>query len=128
MSEITMDEIPKQDWSSFFATFSMRHRGWIASLELLDEEIGDQTEANRMRFEGITYEHKAERDTIEIMFGSSPDDHLTHIVASPRVVRIARIASEDGTDETLEIECKDEPTILVRFHSDATASAEDAAH
>ena len=127
MSSITTDEIPKQEWHEYFNDFSKRRRGWLATVEVLDPQLGDQIEADRLPLEGITYEHKAEPDTIEIMLGSSPEDHLTHVVASPRVVRIARIASEEGTDETLEIECKDESTILVRFHSGATASAEDTA-
>jgi hypothetical protein len=120
-----MDEIPKQNWSYFFDTFSLRHQGWIASLELMDDEIGDQTEANRMRFEGITFETgKHEPESVEIIFGATPYVHVTHTIVGPRAVRIERTVLDNGTFETLEIESARGPLALVRFHAGVTPEME----
>ena len=125
MPSTSTDEIPQRDWSYFFDVFSLRHRGWIASLELLDPEIGDQMEASHMRFEGVTYEASRHRpDAIELMFGGSPSDHVTHTIRGPRFVRLERTELENGTFETLEIECSRGPVALVRFHAGVTPEME----
>jgi hypothetical protein len=126
MSNTTMDEIPKQDWSYFFDTFSLRHRGWVASLELVGEEIGDQTEANRLRFEGITFETgKHAPESVEIRFGTAPYVHVSHTIVAPRSVRIERTTLDNGTFETLGIERDDGPLALVRFHAGVTPEMEE---
>ena len=125
MSRTSTDDIPKQDWGYFLDVFSLRHRGWLASLELFGPEFGDQLEANRLRFEGITYEAATgEPEAISIMFGASPDDHIAHAIRKPTCLRVERTELEIGTFETLESESERGPRALVRFPAGVTPEME----
>lgn len=43
-------------WPSFFDSFSRKHQGWLATLEILGPDIGAQVEERELAFEGITDE------------------------------------------------------------------------
>lgn len=121
MTQTTTDVIPKRDWPYFFDSFSHMHRGWIASLEVVDRDLGDQIEASRLRFEGITFEAPTgEPETVSIMFGDSPSAHVAHAVVEPTAVRLERSELEIGTFETLEVESRHGPLTLVRLHAGVT--------
>ena len=44
----TVNLIPEGDWRQFFDAFSRRHEGWLASVEILGSDIGQQVEALRI--------------------------------------------------------------------------------
>ena len=35
-------EVTRNEWTSFFDVFSKQHEGWIASLEVLGDQVGAQ--------------------------------------------------------------------------------------
>jgi hypothetical protein len=108
-------EIQRNEWVSFFDSFSSRHRGWLATVEIMDPEIGDQTEARDLPLEGITVElNERGPDQIEIIVGNQTDRHVSNTVVDPKQVWLK--SSDDGADEVLEIKRENE-TVLIRFRS-----------
>lgn len=109
-------EIPKTEWSEFFDSFSRKHEGWLVSLEIFGTEIGAQVEERELALEGITVEwDETGSNTIIIMTGVKPDDHITHSVTRPTQVSLEQ--TDEGADAALAIKSGDGVTTLLRFRS-----------
>lgn len=108
-------EIPRDEWAAFFDSFSRQHEGWLATVEVLGKEIGAQVEARELALRGITAELKGDEDTISIILGETPEDHITHIITGPSHVRLEQ--TESGAHEALQIESASGVTTLLRFRS-----------
>ena len=109
-------EIPKDEWTGFFDSFSRKHEGWLVNLEVFGPEIGAQVEQREMALEGITDEwDEVEGSTIMIMTGAEPDDHVTHSIAHPTAVSLEQ--TDEGADAALAIKSNDGTTTLLRFRS-----------
>jgi hypothetical protein len=110
-------EVPRSEWKSFLGDFSRAHEGWLATVEVVGFEIGDQVETRARPLRGISTdvagpgEHKDEK--VEVIVGAGPHEHLTHIVSSPEAIRLEQ--TRFGQDETLEIESQDGTRTLVRL-------------
>lgn len=109
-------EIPKEEWGKFFDNFSRRHEGWMATLEILGAEIGAQVEERELALQGIVDEwDEIKGNTIMIMVGMRPNDHLTHTIGNATQVSLEH--TEGGADVALAIKSADETTALLRFRS-----------
>ena len=109
-------EIAKNEWPKFFDAFSRQHEGWLVSLEIFGSEIGAQVEERQLTLEGITDEtNGTDGNTIMIMIGAKPDDHITHSIARPRQVNLEQ--TDEGADAALAIKGEDGTTALLRFRS-----------
>jgi hypothetical protein len=117
-------EIARDEWPDFFDSFSRRHQGWIVAVEVFGTDIGAQVEAREMPLQGITAEmQRSGEEIISIMVGDTPEDHVTHTIASPTRVNIKR--SEEGADEAVEIESAGGSSTLIRFRSPMPAEMVD---
>ncbi|MGE5361415.1 MAG: DUF5335 family protein [Bacteroidales bacterium] len=103
-------EIPREQWRSFLDEFSRKHRGEKATVEVLDRERGDQTEATNMTFVGISADQKAGENVIAVMVGDQPGRHEERLINKPAHVRV-----EEGRQPAIEIEPSDGPKTLLRF-------------
>jgi len=113
---MTTQEIPRDEWKTFFDTFSRQHEGWLATLEVLGSEIGAQQEARNLPLEGITATLKdSEHETIAISLGKTAEDHVTHMITQPTRVWVEQ--TSQGANAALEIESADEVKTLLRFRS-----------
>jgi hypothetical protein len=118
-------EISKTEWPSFFDSFSRRHEGWLATLEILGPDIGAQLEERDLPFEGITDERdEVKGDRIMIMTGGKPDDHVTHTITQPTEVSLEQ--TDEGADAALAIKSADGVIALLRFRSPMLPEAVDA--
>lgn len=109
-------QIPKNDWPMFFENFSRRHEGWVVKLEIFDSEIGAQVEGTGLVLEGLTDEYnEMTGNTITIMAGNTPEDHLTHSISHPTEVSLER--TDGGADAALAIKSADGTTALLSFRS-----------
>ena len=109
-------EIPKKDWTEFFDSFSRKHEGWLVNLEIFSPEIGAQVEQRELALEGITDERdETDGNTIVIMTGVKPDDHITHSIARPTQVSLEQ--TDEGADAALAIKSGDGATTLLKFRS-----------
>ena len=108
-------QIQQNDWVTFFDSFSNRHRGWLVTLEIMDPDIGDQTEARDLPLVGITAELSDRGpDQIEIVVGTESDKHVSNTIVEPSEVWLK--SNEEGADEVLEIKGENE-TALLRFRA-----------
>src|SRR4051812_17891956 len=110
------EEIPREEWNRFFEAFSRQHEGWLATLEILDDEVGAQKEIHQLPLQGVSI--AAEDDgskSIEITMGRSAGDHISHLIENPIHVWLEQTA--EGANAALEIEAKDQSKILLRFRS-----------
>ena len=108
-------EIPREQWKSFFDSFSRQHEGWLATLEVF-ADFGAQPEAEELPFEGISLEsNDGDSDSVIISFGRSPDDHVTHTIQQPTQLWLQQ--TPEGADASLEIRAKDNSNTLLRFRS-----------
>lgn len=109
-------EIQRDEWETFFDTFSRQHEGWLATLEVLGPDIGAQQEADDLPLEGITATSKDSAvESIAISLGKTPEDHITHTITEPTRVWLRQ--TSHGANAALEIESADEVKTLLRFRS-----------
>jgi hypothetical protein len=108
-------EVIRNEWASFFDTFNKQHEGWLASLEIFGEEIGAQTEAVELPFEGISFDTEDKPESLIISFGKTTSDHVSHTVEQPRRVWLRQTA--EGADDSLEIEEEGTQKTLLRFRA-----------
>ena len=109
-------EIPRENWNSFFLTFSRKHEGWLATLEVLGRDFGAKKEAHELPLEGVSISSGTnEAETIAISIGKTPENHISHMVLKPAHVWIEQ--TQDGADAALEIESEDDSKTLLRFRS-----------
>ena len=108
-------EIPREDWDSFFDVFSRQHEGWLATLEVFAPDLGAQEEARELPLEGISVASGNDADAIAINLGKTPEDHITHTVTKPEHVWLDQ--TSEGAKSALEIESGDDIKTLLRFRS-----------
>jgi hypothetical protein len=108
-------EIPRQEWISFFDRFSDTHRGWPVTLEMMADDLGDQTEIRDLPLEGISAELRATGAAeIQIVAGNQPDRHINDTIVNPSRVWLKQ--GGQPADDVLEIESETR-TALIRFRS-----------
>ena len=119
-------QIPKGEWSKFFDSFSRRHTGSLATLEIFGNEIGAQVEEHDLAFEGIVAESGEVRgNQISLMMGARPDDHVTHSIVG--LTHVSLEQTDEGADVALEIKSADGVTALLRFHASMLPKTGEAA-
>jgi hypothetical protein len=106
-------EVPRGRWIKFFDDFSKEHQGWIATVELIGLDIGDQEEAGSLPLVGISADLKDRENRIEVTVGGRPDAHLTHTINNPVTVKL-KPAEEEG-HEAIEVKSADGTITLVSF-------------
>jgi hypothetical protein len=109
-------EIPQNKWTGFFDSFTRKHEGWLVNVEVFGSDFGAQVQEQQLALEGITDEcDETGANTIMIMTGAEPDDHITHTVSSPTQVSLEQ--TDEGADAALAIKAVDGTTTLLRFRN-----------
>jgi hypothetical protein len=109
-------EIPRKEWVTFFNNFSRQYQGWSINLEIMEKDVGAQLEAHELPLEGIAADLKQNgKDTISIILGDAPNDHMTHKITAPTHVRVE--LTDKGYREALQIESEGGATTLLSFCS-----------
>lgn len=107
-------QIPKSEWPAFLDRFSRQHEGWLVKLEILNPDLGAQIEETGLALAGLTDEwDETEGNTIMIMAGNEPYDHVTHSISNPTEVTLEQ--TDEGADVALSIKSADGTTALLSF-------------
>ncbi len=106
-------ELKKEDWGRFFDTLSKRRYEWLTEIEVVGENLGDQTLSKGLPLNGITVETVGDRTSIEISVGESSGHHQTHTIIDS--VRVAFLAGDDFRGDVVDIEEADGTKTLIRF-------------
>jgi hypothetical protein len=108
--------IPKDEWVTFFESFSRQHEGWLVTLEVLDSDVTTQGELGDEALVSITADLKnPHAEAITAATGSRSKGHFTHIISAP--VHVSLKETEEGAHESVRIESKAGKTTLLRFRS-----------
>jgi hypothetical protein len=108
-------EVSRSEWNNFFDSFSKQHEGWLATLEILADEVGAQAEAVELPFEGISLNDDDEPESVVISFGKTAQDHVSHTIEHPRHIWLRE--TSEGAHDSLEIEEEGNQKTLLRFRS-----------
>jgi hypothetical protein len=109
-------QIPKSEWPTFLDHFSRKHEGWLVKLEIFNPDLGAQLEGTGLALQGLTDEwDEAGGNTIMIMAGNEPDNHVTHSIMNPTEVSLEH--TEGGADVALSIKSADGITALLSFRA-----------
>jgi hypothetical protein len=109
-------EIPRDEWAAFFDSFSRQHEGWLATVEVLGEEVAAQVEARELSPAGSSADKRGgDQDTISIIICEGTGDHITHTVTQPAHVRLEQ--TDSGADEALQIESANGEKTILRFRA-----------
>ena len=118
-------QIPKTEWPVFLDQFSRQYEGWLVKLEILNPEFGAQVEGMGLALEGLTDEwDEVAGNTIMIMAGKEPDDHVTHSISHPTEVSLEQ--TDEGADVALAIKSADGSTALLSFRAAVLPETVDA--
>jgi hypothetical protein len=118
-------QIPKSEWPSFLNRFSRQYEGWLVNLEIFNPEFGAQVEETGLALEGLTDEwDEVKGNTIMIMAGNEPDDHITHSISQPTEISVEQ--TDAGADAALSIKSADGTTALLSFRAVALPETVDA--
>ena len=117
MNAPTID-LPRDGWQPYFNLLSKVYRGWDVTVETLADRLGDQPEAQREPFQGISYETKGSRaGDILVEVGDAGTAYLVHDIEKPRAVRVAD--TQPGAETDIEIEAADGTVRLVHIRRHA---------
>lgn len=106
-------QILRNEWEKFFHDFSRFHQGWVMSLDIFSQEFGAQIGAREISFVGMVVEESGKGiSSIELILGKTPDNHLTHTIASPTRIRF----ESQGEHEVLQIEAENNVTLHLTFY------------
>jgi len=111
-------EIPRSEWGSFLQSFTRRNVERHATVEVLEPRLGAQYEARGLPLQGIFLERSG--TTITIVLGAAPS-LFEHPVGSPARVWVE--TSDEGLDESLEIEATNDTKTIVELSRRDYASA-----
>ena len=106
-------EIPRDQLTKFLDEFSKQHENWIAYLEIVSADLGDQQESDKLPLVGISADLKAGQNRIAVMVGGRPEAHLTHFIERPKRVWIEQ--SDDPRHDAIAIEDDDGGRTIVHF-------------
>ncbi len=105
---------PENEWPAFLDRFSSRHLGWLVNLEVFGPNMGAQVEGTGLLLEGLTDEYDdTHGNTIVIMAGGRPGDHVTHSIRRPTEINLEK--TDTGEEVTLSIKAEDGTTTLLIF-------------
>lgn len=94
-------------------------------LEVLNPEIGAQVEEAGLALEGLTDEwDEIKGNTIMIMAGNTPDNHITHSITNPTEVTLEQ--TDEGAVMALSIKSTDGTTALLSFRAAVLPETVDA--
>jgi hypothetical protein len=111
---MAMYEIPKEEWQEFCDSFSRLHRGWLADVLIIGQNIDHKFAAKGLPFQGISCLSKGtEKNEISIFMDRDMQDNITHDVSNPSHLRIDQ--DENGIHRGLEVEAKDGQKTILRF-------------
>jgi hypothetical protein len=108
-------EIPRSSWPDHFRGLIDTHEGWGVTIEVLDQELGDQLALHGLTLRGMTLESKGSAaGDILIEAGDAPD-FSSYRIHQPRVIRV--VQTRPGLEADLQIESLDGTTTLVLLRS-----------
>jgi phage repressor protein C with HTH and peptisase S24 domain len=103
MSPTTRD-LDAEVWPRYFDSLTQSSEGLLASIELMSEELGDQSDVERMPLQAISYDPRD--DVLEVAVGGRGARYpivLRHFISNPKTISV----EENGEPDPAAIEVTD---------------------
>ena len=97
----TTRDIPAEGWEAWCDTFTKGNRGRLLSIELVDDEIGDERLAEGLPLVAIDYDPIDKGDDFVVSYGEEVAP-TSHVIRAP--ARLWQAQDADGLVVALEIE------------------------
>ncbi|MFJ8213448.1 DUF5335 family protein [Streptomyces sp. NPDC096033] len=112
--------LDRSDWTSTLDEVTTAHEGELITIEVMDQSIGHQYEAERLPFSYVSYDHKGDA-VIVAVGGQSPRYPvvLRHIVAHPKEIDVATVEVPEAAVRVLDQE--DTATLITFYPAEPTA-------
>jgi hypothetical protein len=104
--------VERNEWPSFFDRLSDEMQGQHVAVEVLDPEIGDQVEVEKIPFAFSAYDPRD--DTVVISMGGTTEQYpavLRHMINHPTAIDMTMV----GAETVVSVSSADDGTSLVRF-------------
>ncbi|MFI4984595.1 MAG: DUF5335 family protein [Solirubrobacterales bacterium] len=88
MSPIT-EELAAERWAEYFDAFARRSDGLLVTIEVMSEELGDQTDVERLPLQAIGYDPRD--NVLEVSVGGRSTRYpvvLRHFIWSPQTISV----------------------------------------
>jgi hypothetical protein len=110
----TAQQVPQENWGTFFGDVSRLYEGWSTSVEVLAGKLGDHPAMDGLPLQEIDYETQgSQAGDIRIEAGDAGTAFDAHVVHHPRAVRV--LVSEPGSEVNVELEAADGTTSIVHL-------------
>lgn len=105
----------RKEWQRALDEFDAEHQGERVTIEVLDESIGHQYEAERLPFSSLSYDPKD--DMVIVAVGGDPPRYpvvMRHMVAHPREVQVT---TRDIPEPAVRLVDQDGSVTLITFYA-----------
>ena len=110
-------EIPREKWPSDVTQFGEAHYRCLVSVEVMNGDIGAQSEVREMPLEGLSADPPSKGGGVSIFVEAAPDDHLTHLITAPQRIFVEE---DDEGHAAMKIDEADGTSTLVNFSKPRT--------
>jgi hypothetical protein len=116
-------EIPRDQWPTFFDEFSRQYEGALGRIETIGTDIGDQQTAT-LPFQGVSFDAKgSESGSVIVLLGTEIMDHLERVIQNPASVQVKPAGAAGPA--VLEIRMDDDTTVLLHLERALALNAPD---
>jgi hypothetical protein len=106
--------IPEDQWTDYFEGLNHGYNGWAATIRVLHGELGPQSLAMNLPFQGISFDTKGTRpSSVQISAGNRHGHHLNHVIDLP--LHIRQTEEPNGSID-VQIEPANGPVTLIHLH------------
>jgi hypothetical protein len=113
---MSTQQIPREEWTSFFYGFSRNHRGWLVTLEVFERLAGGLVKARDLPLEEIALETSSDTELrLRVLIRDVLEGHVRHTLSSPAEVLLEK--GPDGAEVALEVEGRSGETLILRFRA-----------
>jgi Family of unknown function (DUF5335) len=119
MSPIT-EELGAERWAEYFDAFVRRSGGLLVTIEVMSEELGDQTDVERLPLQAIGYDPK--ENVLEISVGGRSPRYpvvLRHFISSPQTISVEEDSGRPGPNAILVTDASGVQTLIHVFEPPA---------
>lgn len=109
---MTTYAIPPSEWRAALDRFSLTHKGWPVTIEILSPAMGAQPEVIELPLSGISLNAWNDDPAIAVTMSRREPEHITHVVEH---VRRVYVDHEAGEDNEIAVEASDGTRTLLRF-------------
>lgn len=109
---MVIHSIPPREWRTTLDEFSLTHRGWPVSVEVLSAAMGAQPEVFEMPLSGISVSSDGDDPVIAVSMSRREPEHITHLVEH---VSHVYVDHEAGEARAIELLASDGTRTVLRF-------------